>query len=369
MTDTPTRRHSRLGLFAPFALVLIALAGWTVWWFYLTTQVEQRLEAQAQNLRQSGWTVAYSGLATTGWPFRTRVQADNVAITAPSGHALSAPELVAEANAYNPTRWVMIATEGLVLTRAEKGKVALRGDALRASVSGLTQAWPNIAIELANPIFTAHDDAEEFPISRAGRIELYFRPHLGPAQGEAIQTTAAAGLAPGPDSVDVLFRLIDAEGRSGGPVEGMAQNGRLTAQIETVVSDASRLKGSDAAGPFAAWSQAGGRLLNVRGEMAAGESRALLSSDVLSADAEGRLQGTLSLNAQQPLAAIAGLAGSDSQSLNPAGVAGAAAASAARGLAEGVGQQGRGDIDLTLVFRDGRTFLGPFALAPAPKLF
>lgn len=364
MTETSTRKHSRIGLFAPFAILLIVLLGWTVWWFYLTTQVEQRLEAQAQSLRQSGWTVAYSGLATTGWPFRTRVQADNVAITAPSGHALSAPELVAEANAYNPTRWVMIASDGLVLTRAEKGKVALRGDAIRASFSGLTQTWPNVAIELANPVFTAHEGAEEFPISRAGRIEFYLRPHLGPADGATAPTDAAAGLAPGPDSVDVLFRLIDAEGRSGGPVDGMAQNGRLTAQIETVIADASRLKGADAAGIFAAWSRAGGRFLNVRGEMAAGESRALLSSDVLSADAEGRLQGTLSLTAQQPLAAIAGLAGSDSRSLNPVGVAGAAAASAAQGVA-----QGRDDIELTLVFRDGRTFLGPFALAPAPKLF
>jgi hypothetical protein len=60
------------------------------------------------------------------------------------------------------------------------------------------------------------------------------------------------------------------------------------------------------------------------------------------------------------MAAISGLAGSRSGAVNRAGAAGAAAA----GLV-----QGNEDVSLSLQFRDGRTFLGPFALAPAPKLF
>ena len=42
------------------------------------------------------------------------------------------------------------------------------------------------------------------------------------------------------------------------------------------------------------------------------------------------------------------------------GAAGAAAATAVRG---------DDDMALELTFRDGRTFLGPFAIVPAPKLF
>ena len=40
-------------------------------------------------------------------------------------------------------------------------------------------------------------------------------------------------------------------------------------------------------------------------------------------------------------------------------------------LSSGASQAtGAGDeLDLTVAFRDGRTWLGPFALAPAPKLF
>ena len=364
MNEALPRKHSRTGLLLPFILVGLALAGWTVWWFWLTAQVEQRLEAQAASLRQSGWTVTYSDLSTTGWPFRTRVEMREVMIAAPSTHALASPVLVAEANAYAPNRWVVLAPDGLMLTRAAKGKVAVRGDAIRASISGLTQTYPNLAVELANPVFTAQPGAEAFPISRANRIEFYLRPHLGPAEGAPVPADATTRLNPGPDSVDVLFRLIEAEGRAGGPVQGMSRSGNLTAQIETVIDDAGRLRGADSAGIFAAWTASGGRFLNTRGEIAAGDSRATLSSDILSADADGRLQGSVALKAERPLSALSGLAQSGSTAVNPVGAAGAAAASAAQGVAGG-----EDAIDLTLVFRDGRAFLGPFALAPAPRLF
>ena len=44
----------------------------------------------------------------------------------------------------------------------------------------------------------------------------------------------------------------------------------------------------------------------------------------------------------------------------------AATAFVAAGAAQAAGGE---EVPLTLVFRDGRTWLGPFALAPAPKLF
>ncbi|CAL1693036.1 hypothetical protein MMB232_03219 [Brevundimonas subvibrioides] len=348
MTDAAPR-HKRSGLFAPIGLFLIALAVWSGWWFYLAHQVQTRLVAQVEAMRGSGWTVAYTGLGTSGWPFRVRLEAGNVSITAPSGHALAAPQLAAEANAWNPDKWVIAADDGLVLNRAGKGKVAIGAPYIRASVHGLSQRWPNLAVELQQPVFTVHQGAEVFPISRAGKIEFYLRPHLAPSTTPGVE-----------NSVDVLFRLIDAEGRPGGPVEGMARNGKLTAQIETVVEDANRLQGADAAGIFSAWTRAGGRFTAVRGELSAGDSAATLSSDVLSATPDGRLQGTVALQARQPMAAIAGLAGSGSGAVNRAGAAGATAAAAV---------QGNEDVNLSLVFREGRTFLGPFALAPAPKLF
>ena len=342
MSDTP--RHSRRGLYLPFIIVGLALAGWTGWWFQLASQVEQRLLAQEASMRAAGWTVRHDDPSISGWPFRVRLQLDHARVGAPSGHAVSAPALVAEANAWQPTKWVVIAPDGLVLTRAAKGEVAVRGDAIRMSVHGLTQTFPNIALELVNPVFTAHPGAEPFPIARASLVQLHARPHRG---AEASR------------DVDVLFRLIEAQGRRDGPVEGITRDGALTAQIEAVIEKAPALRGPDAAGVFSAWSAAGGRFGRVRGEGAAGRSRAELSSESLAAGPDGRLYGEVALKTRGASPAIAGLARSGDGAVNRAGAAGAAAATAVAG----------DELNLTLIFRDGRTWLGPFSVAPAPKLF
>jgi hypothetical protein len=349
MTDTPpnTPRHPRRGLAVPFIVVGLLLSGWTGWWFYLAHQIETRMEARVEALRQDGWTVTHAAVTTTGWPFRARVSIPHADILAPSGHGVAAPELVAEANAYNPDRWVIIAPDGVTLTRADKGKVAVGGDGLRLSASGLRERFPDVRLELIRPTFTAHQGADPFPIASAERVLFNLRPHLTDGR------TAT-------DEMDVAFELADARGRTDGPVEGATRQGRLTVRIEATVFNASRLRAMDSAGVFAGWTAAGGRFTDIRGELEAGESRARLQSAILSADAEGRLEGQVALRARQPMAAIAGLANSQTGAVNRLGAAGAAAAAGASG--------DRG-VDLVIQFRDGRTWLGPFALAPAPKLF
>lgn len=340
-------RHSRRGIVVPFLIVGLALAGWTGWWFYLTQQIEARLAAQVEVLREDGWTITHGPVTTTGWPFRARVEIPLLNALAPSGHGIDAVEVVAEANAYNPDKWVVIAPEGLNVTRAGKGKLGITGDGIRMSISHLRDRFPDLRVELIRPVFTPHSGAEPFPIAIADRVELYTRPHLIDGR----QAT---------DELDALFILTDARGRPGGPVAGAAQQGHLSIRLETTIQQASRLSGADAAGVFGNWTRAGGRFTRVVGEIGAGESRALIRSDLLSAGPDGRLQGNVSVKAEKPLAAIAGIAGSSSGAVNRMGATGAAAATAVRGDQP---------LDLVVRFDQGRTWLGPFALAPAPKLF
>jgi hypothetical protein len=209
-----------------------------------------------------------------------------------------------------------------------------------------------VVVELAKPVFTALPDAEPFPLSKAGLIQFYMRPHL-------------AGSNAPTDDVDVLFRLVDGEGRPHGPVEGLTQSGKLNAQVEAVIEKASALKGADAQGLLSAWTAAGGRFIDMKGELGAGESKTFLSSPALSADDKGRLEGEVFLRAEKPLAAIVGLAGATQGGSVDRAAAARAAAATPQG---GSGDQGQG-VDLVLNFRGGRTYLGPFALAPAPQLF
>src|SRR5690606_34641898 len=224
----------------------------------------------------------------------TRLESEHVRLTAPTGHEIAAPQLAAEANAYRPDRWVIVAGDGLVLTRGDKGKVAIDAPAIRASASGLTRPFPNLALEIVEPVFTAHPGAEPFPLERAERVELYLRAGRGPqTEGDAIQTALPAS----DRNVDILFRLIDATGRRDGPIDYMSRGGLFTLQAEATVENFRGLSGPDATTLLAAWTASGGRFVNVRGEMRAGDSAARLESDALNADEDGRLTGTLRLSA------------------------------------------------------------------------
>ena len=344
-------------LIIPFAIVLIVLIAWTAWWFWLSQQVRDRLDLAAEGLRAQGWEVVYSEPALTGWPFRTRLESQHVRLTAPTGHEIAAPHLAAEANAYRPDRWVLVADEGLVLTRGDKGKVAVAAPVIRASASGLTQPFPNLALEVLEPVFTAHPGAEPFPLERAERIELYLRPgEAREAEGETVQTALPASQR----NVDVLFRLIDATGRDGGPIAFMSRDGLFSLQAETVVENFQGLSGPDAPTLLAAWTASGGRFLDVRGEMQAGDSAARLTADELRADEDGRLVGTLRLSADRAAPALTGLA--RSETVNRTATVGAAAAA-------GASEVLTGDVELEVEFREGRAWMGPFNLAPAPELF
>ena len=343
-------------LIVPLGLMALVIAAWTAWWFWLAQAVETRLDLAAENLRAQGWEIAYAPPAVSGWPFRVRLQTEHVRLTAPSGHAIAAPELTAEANAYRPDRWVVAATDGLVLTRGDKGEVAVSAPVIRASASGLNQTFPNLALEIAEPVFTAHPGAEPFPLASAGRVEIYARAGQYDPPGENPVSASPASAR----DVDILFRLIDGVGRAEGPIDFMSRGGLFTLQAEATVENFQGLSGPDAPTLLAAWTASGGRFTHVRGEMRAGDSAARLTSDALRADEDGRLVGTLSLSADRAAPALSGLARSDA--VNRTATTGAAAAA-------GASEVLTGDVELAVEFRDGRAWMGPFNLAPAPELF
>lgn len=346
-------------LIIPLSLMAIVIAVWTAWWFWLAKEVESRVDLAAEGLRAQGWQVEYARPAVSGWPFRVRLETEHLRVTAPTGHELAAPALAAETNAYRPDRWVLAATDGLVLTRGDKGKVAVRAPVIRASASGLAQTFPNLALEIAEPVFTAHPGADPFPLASAGRVEIYMRAGQDRSQdadAEAVQTALPASAR----NVDLLFRLIDGVGRPEGPIAFMSRGGLFTLQAEATVENWQGLSGPDAPTLMAAWTASGGRFTHVRGEMQAGDSAARLTSDALHADDQGRLMGTLSLSADRAAPALTGLSRSD-QVNRTAAVGAAAAAGASEVLT--------GDVALEVEFRDGRAWMGPFNLAPAPELF
>ncbi len=340
--SAPAPRHSRTGLFAPVGIALVALALWSVWWAVLIERVETGLNDRIAALRGAGWTVTYGAQQVNGWPFRASVRLRDLELIAPSGQGVSAPALAAEAMAWNPDRWVLVAQEGLVLSRGDKGKVALEAAAVRASGSGWGNAYPNLAVEIVEARFTPLPGAEPFPLASAARLEVYVRPNAGLEGGPGVAQPASDPV----DAADVLVRLIEARGRPGGPVAALTRNGVLTVQGEAVITRARDLSGQGVAGLTGAWARNGGALLNVRGELTAGASTAQFDSPRLAAGPDGRLTGQVTLTARDAAAAVSGLTGAPADSL-----------------------PSTPESTLTLTFAAGEARLGPLAVAPAPKLF
>lgn len=96
---------------------------------------------------------------------------------------------------------------------------------------------------MIRPTFTPLPGAEAFPIASARHIQMETRPAQAPKAGD--------------DSVDVLFRLVEARGRPGGPVEGATRQGELSLDLETTIVGASHLRAIDGRGVFAAFTDAG----------------------------------------------------------------------------------------------------------------
>lgn len=355
-------RHSRKGLFIPFIIVGVLLIAATGWWFFLTHEVKSQIQTRLARLEATGWDVQYGQIRASGWPAHARITMTDLALISPSGQGVRTPEIAAEANSYNPDKWVIVVPETLTLVRADKGETQIKATAMRMSVSGLRQTWPNVAMEVVEPIFSTQPDAEPFPLAKAQLVQLYMRPYRGaPVNATGDATTNLTGGA-----VDVMFRLVNATGREGGPVQGFTQNGALTVQLEAVIENANALRHpSTPEGLLTAWTAAGGRFNNVRGEMQAGISHALITSPTLSANAQGRLEGEVTFKAERAIAAIVGLAGSTSGTPIDRAIA-ARAAAATPAAEQGADAQ---PIELTVRFQNNRTYLGPFALAPAPKLF
>lgn len=335
------RRSS--GILFPFILLALVVGGWSVWWFTLASRLEGELGRAATTLREAGWQVSYADPEVTGWPFRARLVLDDVDVTMPSGHGLRSERLLAEALAYQPDRWVIVAPQGLSLGRGAKGWTAVTGEALRASVSALSRTPPRVVVEFAQPRFAAEEGAEPFPISGAERLILNLIP--GPAE------TGQAGM---------LFEMTGAEGRPAGVLEAMAERRPFDLRAEADIGEATHLSGSTWGRALSAWAEEGGTLTAVRLEAIAGEDFARGSSDRLAADAGGRMVGDLEVNLRGGTAPLAGLAAAP-------GVDPRAAAAVRLGVQITSGL--RGDTNLTFRFADGRTRVGVIDLGPAPKLF
>ncbi|GJD50234.1 hypothetical protein OPKNFCMD_2971 [Methylobacterium crusticola] len=105
----PGRRARRIGLFAPFLLLVLAGLLWTGAWFWLRGRADQEIDGWFAREARAGrtWTCAERSL--TGYPFRLELRCAALAFTR-SDVSFSVGPVVAVAQVYQPRHVILEAT-------------------------------------------------------------------------------------------------------------------------------------------------------------------------------------------------------------------------------------------------------------------
>lgn len=334
----PSRKPpSRWWLFGPYILVIVAAVVWTGVWFWVRGQVTARLDAAAHPPAGHA-SLTWTHRVISGFPFRIEVVLDGVKAAEPSGWAVSAPQIRAEAYAYEPQHWIAYAPHGLVLSRPNAGDVAIDGPDLRATA---TFDKSEFAVEGRKLAFAPKLGAKSFPLIAADMIDAHSRALAGDKVEFLVQMQGVT-LSPAP----LLGRLA-----VGQPMSS-AWHGTL--------SKASSLNGRDWPDAAKAWSAAGGVIDIAAGDLDVGAIKLNATGGQLSVGPDGRLQGGVSLGLGALPAAVTAFG--DAGALEPVAAHNAA-------VVAQVGAAGDPNAKAGLTFQGGATTFGPVPIGPAPRVY
>lgn len=329
----PSRKARRSRLFMPFILAALVAGGWSYGWFWLRGQAEQRMDEQSADLKSRGYDLSWSARTFSGFPFRMNVDLTDARVAEPTGWAVRAPTLKGEAEIFDLTHWVLVAPQGVVLTRPEAGDVIITGQALRASISHIKEYPPRISVEGAKLNFLPTPGSKPFELVSADNMQLHVRG--------------------GPDDQGaIFFKAGGAKTAFTGLLGRIAQDKTASMLLETRLSHVSQLRGRNWEAAVKSWSAAGGQITLQKSQLLAGDAEGRAESGVLSVDSQGRVTGALEVAIKERVDLTQPIR-SPQQALAAA--------------AQAVGQEPV--IEASLSFRNGRSFLGMIDTGPAPTVY
>jgi hypothetical protein len=294
--------------------LLVAAIAWSGVWWAMKVKIEASLNDEAGRLRVQGYAVSWSGLKIDGWPFRLHLSLAQPRLADRSGWALAAPDIVGEAMAYAPDRFILAAPDGLTLTRPGKGPLVLQGRAIRASVGALGSPQPRVSFQALDVTLTPGPGGLPGPIGLADTIEAH--------------------LQPGPDDrAALLVRIEGASLAQATPLARLMPKGAFGLVWDARLSHLSALHGGSWPAALQAWAAAGGQMTVADCLLKLGPLQLHGMGGPLSVGPDARLSGTL------PMTLGAGAGGLFGLSLGG-----------------------------PLAFKDGRAFLGPIPLGRALKV-
>jgi hypothetical protein len=197
MTPAP-RRRPLWRLFIMPALLVVAAAAWSAFWFYAASEVGVRADAWRAQEAKAGRVYDCGKRSVAGFPFRLEVRCDDASVslvsqTAGAQEAFTARlgEILVIAQIYQPR--LLIAEFKAPATLADRGQppsMKVNWTLGRSSVYGLPDIPQRADIEFVNPSIDRVNGPVQTPLARAGRAELHGRLVEGSAKDHPVIETA-----------------------------------------------------------------------------------------------------------------------------------------------------------------------------------
>ncbi|WP_321488064.1 DUF2125 domain-containing protein [uncultured Hyphomonas sp.] len=86
-SPSTSKKRSRLGLFLPFVLLLLAVGAWSAWWHVASSRIDQAVDEWIAQQEAKGAGFTYASRQMGGYPFRFELAFDQPAYTGRPGEA------------------------------------------------------------------------------------------------------------------------------------------------------------------------------------------------------------------------------------------------------------------------------------------
>lgn len=279
--DEPTRPPPyRVGwrIFLPAALLGVAAALWTGFWFFAAHKADEAASGWLTREAARGRVYACGERALKGYPFRIEIDCRNptARIAGDAGETLaSAPRLVALAQVYDPKRLIAELEGPVRITSADGGAADLSFAAAQASARVEDRRFERGSLVLTGPRLVS-DGAE---IGTAARIEAHLKRAAG---GEPGAYDVAASLDGGVSPALDLFAI---------------GQGSVSGELQVQARGVPDLEPGPVSKRLRAFAEAGGRLSVQLARVSRGDLAAQARGE-LGLDIEGRANGRLDVTAR-----------------------------------------------------------------------
>lgn len=278
------RRRPLWRLFVLPALLLVAAASWSAFWFYAASEVGVRADAWAAQEAQAGRVYACGKRSVAGYPFRLEVRCEDASVALVSQTAgAQAPftarlgEILVVAQIYQPN--LLIAEFKAPATIADRGQppsMKVNWSMGRSSVVGLPDVPQRVSVEFNNPSIDRVNGPVQTPLARAGHVELHGR--------------FAEGSTPDRPVIDTVLQIADGSVQEVHPLLATP----FKADIQTRLAGLKDFSPKPWPERFREMQAAGGHVEIVRSRIQQGDLISVAAGK-LSLNAQGQINGELQM--------------------------------------------------------------------------